>query len=212
MHNSGITSKGFVLAATMICALGMAGFLMGCQSSAERESAFTTALNTYYSNNHECLFANSIKFPLTVNAKDEDQAKELDALVDAGLLNRPGAEKTRHARHEERGAEYELSDMGRLNWTADVTRKDYGNFCIGHPQVNTIESYKKVTDTATTEYDVSYRDSVMLPAWASMPPIEKAFPMVAEDGSGQTDSATLIKDNNGWKVENVSQASGTPVG
>ena len=212
MRITGITRTGIVAAATAICALGMAVLITGCQTKAERNAAFKTALNTYYSGHQDCLWSSPIKFPITADAGDENQVKALNALVDAGLLQRTEAEKARHARHEERRTEYELSDIGRLDWTADQARTGYGNFCFGHPQVNAIESYTKVNSGITPKYNVSFRDSVTLPAWATLPQVKQAFPKVADASHGQTANATVTKSNNGWQVQNVNPATATPMG
>ncbi len=211
MSISGSTRTGFVALATAICALGMAMLIAGCQTKAEHDAAFKTALNTYYSGHQDCLWSNPVKFPESADTRKADQLKEFDALVDAGLLQRTGGTEARHARHEERRREYALSDIGRLDWTADQARSGYGNFCFGHPQVNAIESYSKVS-TGSSEYDVSFRDSVTLPAWATIPQVKQAFPKVANASTGQAASATVVKNSNGWQVMNVSPASATPMG
>jgi hypothetical protein len=181
----------------------MAGLIAGCESSTAQKAAFRTALDKYYGSEQDCLWTSPIKMPAVVIASNEDQAKEFDALVTAGLLDRVKAEKTRHGRKSASEEEYELSDMGRANWTADASRPGYGNFCFGHPRVNAVESYSRVRGANGTEFDVSYRNSVMLPPWANVPQVEKAFPAISEEGSAQTASATLIKNGNGWKVQDV---------
>jgi len=212
MSISGSTRMGIGALVTAICTLGMAVMIAGCQTKAEKDAAFKTALNTYYSNHKDCLWSSPIKLPETANAEDKDETKGFDALVDAGLLQRTGAAKTSHARGEEHGSEYELSDIGRLDWTADPTRQGYGNFCFGHPQVNTIESDTKLAGGNMPQYNVSYRESVTLPAWATMPQVKQAFPKITKDSSGQTATATLMKGAKGWQVQNISPSTPTPMG
>jgi len=202
-----IVRTGIFAAATIVCTLGIAGLITGCQSSQAKKAGFDTALNNFYSNRKDCLWTNPIKLPEAANGVKADEAKEFNALVDAGLLETAPADT--HRRHED---EYKLSDMGRLNWTADPTRAGYGNFCFGTPKVNTIESYTRLSNPGETEYQVSYRDIVALPAWATTPSVKKVFPQVSQDSSGQTATATLIKNGNGWKVQTVSRPGGTPVG
>jgi hypothetical protein len=206
MGISTTTRTGILAATAAICALGAALLTSGCQTKADRDAAFMTALNTYYGNQDDCLFASPIKFPQTLNRGDENEVKEFDALVDAGLLQREGVEKTRRARHEESGGKYGLSDIGQVDWTADDAHPGYGNFCYGHPQVNTIESYSKVSSGS---YRVSYRDDLMLPAWAQTPQVEKVFPKIAKARNVQTATATLERNGSGWQVQKVSPATGS---
>jgi hypothetical protein len=204
-------------AAAAVCALAFSLLICGCQTKVERQAAFTAALNNYYSARQDCLFPDPIKFPIAPDTKNRDEKQEFDALVKAGLLLPEGTQKaahvrrTAHARHEGRGA-YELSDVGRLDWTADQARIGYGNFCFGHPQVNAIQNSAEIAGVTPTRYKVSYRDRVILPAWAAEPQVEKAFPEIVKDSSGQTSTATMVKSSSGWKVQNVSPPVTNPMG
>jgi hypothetical protein len=208
--NHAIFARTGIAAATVGCAFGIAVLVAGCQSSAAKKAGFDTAINNFYQSRQDCLWSNPIKFPETATQGNEMQ--ELDALVDAGLLNKTTAKTVRRRERSNEANEYVLSDYGRLVWKADAARAGYGNFCFGPPQVNSIESYKRVNGASATEYQVNYRDVVRLPAWASTPAVKKVFPRVKEDSSGQTATATLIKNGNGWKVQTVSQPPGTPMG
>ncbi len=211
MPRTRISPTWFVAATAAFCTLGITLLISGCQANVNHDAAFTTALDTYYSNRPDCLFANPIKFPESTSARNNEEMQEFQALVAAGLLEPAGVRKV-HARRGEREDEYKLTDIGRLDWTADQARIGYGNFCIGHPQVNAIESFSRVSGSSPIKYDVSYSDKVTLPAWAATPQVKQAFPAVTKDSSGQTAKATLVKSNNRWKVMNVTPPASTPMG
>jgi len=204
------TSIGAVAAA--VCALAGSLLISGCQTKVERQAAFTAALNNYYGVRQDCLFSSPLKFPVTENSLNKDQKAQLDALVGAGLLQREAAQQGAHKRHAPTGEEYALSNIGRLDWTVDQTRVGYGNFCLGNPQVNGIQKSTEIAGATPTRYKVSYRDRVILPAWAAEPQVKKAFPEVVKDSSGQTATATMVKSSSGWKVQNVSPHAATPMG
>ncbi len=189
-----------VLAGTIVCALATTALIAGCQSSAKEKGAFRAALTSYYANKPECLWPSPIRLPESADAVHGDQAKMFAALVDDGLL--------------QLGDNYQLSDMGRLVWTADPARKGYGNFCFNHAHAIAIESYSPVRGAKADEFAVSYRDSVNLPAWwVNVPPVEKAFPAVTALESGVTKTATIVKSDNGWKVLKTQEArSGAAAG
>jgi hypothetical protein len=201
-----MTTRLAIVASALLAVLGLTVLVAGCASTEEYKSEFKTALNGYYSSREECLWPESIKLPATAEGA---QAAKFDALVDAGLLKREQAKGRRGAR---RAHEYELSDMGRVNWTADAARPGYGDFCFGHPQVNSVDTFQRTSGAGETKYAVSFHDSVMLPAWAAEQPIKKAFPKAIATGSGQSASATVVKEDNGWKVQNVSPQPSNPVG
>jgi len=202
--------KTGMVAATLVCAFGIAVLVAGCQSSAAKKAGFDTALNKFYSSRQDCLWTNPIKFPEMAPTASETQ--EFNALVDAGLLEKTQATTARRRGRSAEAAKYVLSDYGRLIWKADPARAGYGNFCLGAPQVNTIESYTRVGSAGATEYEVNYRDIVKLPAWATTPSVKKVFPQVSEDSNGQTATATLVKNGNGWKVQTVSPPQPKPMG
>jgi hypothetical protein len=211
MFTAKITRKGIVSVAMIVASLGIVLLIAGCQSKAKRDSAFTAALDSYYNTRQDCLWSNPINLTLVPDGNDQVTTQDLDALVTAGLLDRVPAAKPHHGRASAHKAEFELSDMGRVNWTADSARSGYGNFCFGHPQVNAIESYQRVPSGSQAQYDVSFRDSIALPAWAQLPQVQKAFPKVAEAATGETDSATLVKNGKSWQVQSLNTPS-QPVG
>jgi len=212
MNGFTFARTSFVVLTAAVCALASSLLISGCQTKYDRQMAFTAALDNYYSARQDCLFANPIQFPVTANSLNKDQKAQFDALVSAGLLQRQTAQYAPHQRHQSSQEGYALSNIGRLDWTADQTHLGYGNFCFGNPQVKRIQSSTEIAGVTPTRYKVSYRDRVILPAWAAEPQVEKVFPQIVEDSSGQTSSATLVKSSSGWKVQNVSPAAATPVG
>lgn len=212
MSGSQFARASIVAVAAAVCALASSLLISGCQTKYDRQVAFTAALNNYYSVRQDCLFANPIQFPVAANTLNKEQKAQFDALVTAGLLQRQGAQDAIHKHHQSSAEEYALSNIGRLDWTADQSRVGYGNFCLGNPQVNGIQNSTEMAGATPTRYKVRYRDRVILPAWASEPQVEKAFPQIVRDSSGQTSSATLVKSSSGWKVQNVSPPAATPMG
>lgn len=202
--------NGSVAIATAVCTISFALLISGCQTEFERRGAFKAALNTYYSARPDCLFSSPIKFPETASPNDKDEMQQLDALVQAGLVQKASAEETGHTHHRNQGNQYKLTDIGRLDWTADQAQIGYGNFCFGNPHVNAIQSASKVSGSDPTQYDVHFRDRVILPDWATNPQIQKAFPAVVKDSSGQSATATLVQSNNTWKVMKVVPPASTP--
>jgi len=212
MHGFQFARSSSVAVATAVCALASSLLISGCQTKYDRQMAFTAALNNYYSARQDCLFTDPIQFPVAANTLTKDQKAQFDALVTAGLLQRQATPNAAHERHQSSQEGYALSNIGRLDWTADQARVGYGNFCLGNPQVNSIQNSTEMAGDTPTRYKVSYRDRVILPAWASEPQVEKAFPQIVKDSSGQTSSATMVKSSSGWKVQNVSPPAATPMG
>lgn len=193
--------------ATIFGAFTMSASIAGCNASKEQKDTFKSALNNYYSSKQDCLWVNPIKLPAAVD--DGDQAQKFNALVDAGLLQPAPGDKARDSNH---AGEYVLSDMGKFVWTADPAHPGYGNFCFGPPQVDAVVNFKRIGGAGAEQYAVRYRASVSLPAWADVPQIEKAFPKLAAETAGQSASATLSRNNNGWQVQDVSPPVQSPLG
>lgn len=191
---------------------GVVGFGVGCKKNEVDKGAFKTALNNYYSSKQDCLFAAPIKFPAQADASNDEQTKGFDALTDAGLLARKAVEKKRFPIGSKQANDYDLSDKGRSTWTADQTQPGYGNFCYGHPEVASIDSYTPGNDGAT-QYSVTYHvGAPALPEWANSTEMKTAFPKLGSETSGQqVATATLNKSNDGWLVQNV-QGSTPPAG
>lgn len=201
------TMRGMRIALGVVA--GALAGVAGCHSKMVDKAELKSALNNYYSSRQVCLWPTAVKFPAQADTNNEDQTRSFDALTDAGLLTRMPAEKKRFLIGSKAVNNYDLSDKGRSHWTADAAQPGYGNFCLGNPQVSSIDSISPDTGGAT-QYSVSYHDAVNPPDWANTPEIKTAFPSMMAQSSGQAATATLIKSDNGWQVQNVSPASGVP--
>jgi len=190
--------------------VGMAlaiGLGAGCKKNSVDKGAFKSALNDYYKGQQECLWASAQKFPAQADTSNDEQTKGYDSLVDAGLLTRASAEKKRFLIGSKQVNNYDLSDKGRSTWTADQTQPGYGNFCFGHPEVVSVDSYSPA-DPDSPQFTVNYRYGVTsLPDWATTTEMKTAYPkIVAESSGADAASATLTRSNNGWLVSNVQPA------
>jgi hypothetical protein len=197
---------GWAMAALM-------GLSVGCKKSTVDKDGFKSALNDYYKGVQECLWSAPIKFPAQADASNDDQTKGYDALVDAGLLTRSSAEKKRFLVGSKQVTDYDLSDKGRSTWTADQSQPGYGNFCYGHEQIVSIDSYSPA-DPDAPQYTVNYRYGITsLPEWANSNEMKTAYPKLVQQGSGAgAGSATLSKISNGWQVSNVQPGSAAQAG
>lgn len=190
--------------------VALLGVSAGCRKNAVDPGAFKSAINAWYSTQPVCLWSSPVKFPAQADTSNEDQTKGYDALTDAGMLTRTPAEKKRFLIGSKQVNNYDLSAQGRSTWTADQTQPGYGNFCFGHLEVTSIDSYSPPNNPDATQYSVSYHDAVShLPDWAGAAEMKTAFPKIASVSSGQqTGTATLVKSSNGWQVTNVTPAPG----
>lgn len=192
----------------LICgSIGMLVLAGGCKKNSVDPGAFKSAINNYYSARPECVWTSPVKFPAQADAKDEDQTKGFDALVDAGMLTRTPAEKKKLLGSKQVN-DYDVTDKGRSNWTADQTQPGYGNFCFGHAEVTNVDGYSPHDDNAT-QYSVNYHYAVSHPSgWADSAEMKAAFPRIASLTSNQrTGTATLVKGDNGWQVTNAGGAT-----
>jgi hypothetical protein len=190
-----------------------AGFSVGCKKNAVDKSAFKSALDDYYNGQQDCLWASPQKFPAQADTSNDEQTRGYDALVDAGLLARTSAEKKRFLVGSKQVNNYDLSDKGRSTWTVDQTQPGYGNFCYGHAEVVSIDSYSPANPNAP-QYTVNYRYGLThFPDWANTTEMKTAYPKIVQEGSGaQSASATLSKSNNSWLVSNVQPPAPTQAG
>ena len=199
--------EGLIMQVSKWLSLGLVGaiaFTAGCRKSTIDQMAFKSAINTYFSAYKECVWQDPQKFPAQADTSSDDQTRGYDALTDAGLLTRTTAEKKRFLIGSKQVTNYDLSQNGRSNWTADQTQPGYGNFCFGHREVASIDSYTPSDTADATQYTVNYHYKVSnLPQWAQSLEMKTAFPRLASDISGaQTGTATLVKSNQGWQVTN----------
>ena len=177
-------------------------FAAGCHSNSVDKIAFKSAVNSYLGARQECIWNNPIKFPAQADTSNDMQTRGYDALTDAGLLVRSSAEKKRFLIGSKQVNNYDLSDKGRSTWTADHGQPGYGNFCFGHREVTTVDSFTPPDTADATQYTVSYHyDVAGVPAWANTAEMKTAFPRLATDTSGQqAATATLVKSSDGWQV------------
>jgi hypothetical protein len=196
--------------ATRILLLVMAWVLLfaaGCKKNAVDTMAFKSALNSYYAKQQDCIFTAPVKFPAQADTSKDEETRGYDALTDAGLLTRTPEEKKRFLVGSKQVNDYDLSDQGRKTWTADPSQPGYGNFCYGHPEVVNIDSYTAADDSGT-RYSVTYHYGAgSPPGWANSAEMKNAFPNVAADTSSrEVATATLVKSDNGWIVQDVQAA------
>lgn len=190
-------TKGIVLLAM---AAGI-GLIVGCKQSAVNKGAFKSALNDYYKGQQACLWTSPLKLPAQADTANDEQTMGYDALVDAGLLTRSSAEKKRFLVGSKQVNNYDLSEQGRSTWTADQTQPGYGNFCFGHLEVISVDTWSP-SDPNAALYTVKYRYIITsLPAWANTAEMKTAYPRIVQlSSAAQTGSATLLRSNNGWQV------------
>lgn len=192
---------------TKIAVLAMAALIgvgVGCKKQTVDKVEFKSALNDYYKAHNECLWSATVKFPAQADTSNDEQTKGYDALVDAGMLVRSSAEKKRFLVGSKQVNNYDLSDKGRSTWTADQMQPGYGNFCFGHPEVISVDSFTP-PDPDAAQYTVNYRYGITnLPDWANSTEMKTAYPKLVRATSGaETATATLAKGTNGWVASNV---------
>jgi hypothetical protein len=194
--------------ASAIALLAIAGVLQlstGCKKETLDKAVFKKAIDSYYSARKDCVWSATVKFPAQADTSNDEQTKGFDALTDAGLLTRHAAEKSRFLIGSKQVNNYDLSDQGRTAWTPDETQPGYGNFCIGHFEVTTVDDFTPNDVNDPTQYTVHYHHALTgVPPWAATPEMKTAFPKIAADMSGQrTATASVSKSSNGWEVVNV---------
>jgi outer membrane murein-binding lipoprotein Lpp len=204
----------FLMQAKYVLGAAVCGVLVvaaGCRkTNMVDKMAFKSAINNYYSSRQECVWPDTKKFPAQADTTNDEQTKGYDALTDAGLLVRQSAEKKRFLIGSKQVNIYDLSDKGRSSWTADQTQPGYGNFCYGHREATTIDSYTPSDTAEAAQYSVNYHyDVANVPGWAASTEMKSAFANVAADTSGQqTATATPVKSNSGWQVTAVQPLGG----
>ncbi|HUB29511.1 MAG TPA: hypothetical protein VL967_07430 [Terracidiphilus sp.] len=200
-----------VMKGVPVLVIALAGMAAGCHTNTVDKAAFRTSIDNYYSGKQDCLWSAPVKFPVQVDTSNDEQTKGYDALTDSGLLTRKAAEKNRFLIGSKQVNVYDLSDKGRTTWVPDQTQPGYGNFCFGHLEATSIDGYTP-TQPNQARYSVTYHVGLTdIPDWANSTEIKTAFPKIASDNNGQRAvTANLVKSENGWQVENVQPAQGTP--
>lgn len=189
----------------MIAALllvGLAGCVMGCRKEPVDKAEFKSAINNSLAHKHDCVWPEPVKMPAEADPSKDERTRDFDALTDAGLLARAPEEKKRFLVGSKPVNLYDLSDKGHAAWTPDPSRPGYGNFCFGHFNVTSVDSYTPNDPSNPTQYTVTYQYEVEgIPSWANSAEARMAFPKLAADMSIQTARATLVKGmNGGWAV------------
>lgn len=186
----------------------------GCRrTNTVDKSALQSAINGYYGANtrQECVWRSAVKFPAQADTSNDEQTKGFDALTDAGLLTRQSAEKKRFLIGSKQVNNYDLSDNGRTAWTPDQTQPGYGNFCFGHREVTSVDSYTPADNPDASQYSVTYHyDIAGVPDWAKSTEMQTAFPKIASDTSGQqTATVTVVKTSTGLQASGVQPSDGS---
>jgi hypothetical protein len=192
----------FDMRATMfaICWLGAAATLAaGCHSGAVDPSELRSVLDDYYRAQPHCLWTSPVNFPTEADNSNPEQARQLKALTDAGLLERRtgtigGAVVT----------EYSLTAQGEKQWEIDKREPGWGNFCFARAQVTSIDSINPQTNAAIA-HTITYHYAADVPDWAKSSAVQSAFPQIAAQDSG-TATATLVRAGTEWQVQNVRKA------
>lgn len=191
----------------VVCLVAGLAFFVGCKKNEVDQAAFKSAINNYLSAKQQCLWSAPVKFPAQADTSNDEQTKSYDALTDAGLLTRKSAEKKRFLVGSKQVNDYDLSENGRSKWTADASQPGYGNFCYGHAEVTSIDTFTPQQSDAT-QYTVNYHYAIShLPDWANSAEIKTAFPKLAAVTSPQPGTATLAKSNDGWVVQSATPAA-----
>ena len=164
---------------------------------------FETAINDHYKAHPACLWSAPKKFPVQAATSDEAKTEGFDALTDAGLLTRTTGEKKVFIVASKQVNNYDVSDKGRGVWTQDETQPGYGNFCYGHRDVTSIDSFTDAADasgnkTAQVSYHYKYTD---VAPWANSQEMKTAFPDLATTLAGpQAATASLTLTGDHWQV------------
>lgn len=165
--------------------------LTGCEGYKKaNQKNFLSALNYYFSHNDDCLFPSALRFPYEAStaAGDADPHKKgLDALTAAGLL-KSLEDRDIHVKR------YEQTPYG-----SHVPPR----FCYGHRVVSSIDSFTPpATANGQQTSEVSYHFKMMdVPGWADSDQIRQAFPVFAQETSGNAQGkTTLVLTVNGWRV------------
>lgn len=175
----------------------------GCKQTDNSKSTFTSALNSYFAANPECLWTDPQKLPAQSDTNGGADTAKYDALVDAGLLTRTSAEKQKLIVLTKQINIYDLSPNGRAVWVGDAQQPGYGNLCYGHRKVDDVTAFTSTGTqpgaTASTTYTWHVSDAA---AWASAAETQTAFPGLASAISGpNVAQATLVLTTDGWKVQ-----------
>ncbi len=158
----------------------------GCapSKSAPTPANFTSAINAYFVDHHDCLLTN-IRFPYETT--DKTETKQLDSLVKSLLLDK-SVEASIHV------SRYTVTTAGQ---------RYAPRFCYGNREVTSIDASTPLTVVngfrqTTVSYHYVIRE---VPVWAKSPEVLAAFPQMAEAISGTSSGKiTLAQTTAGWQV------------
>ncbi len=186
--------------------MGLCGVLLlaaGCSKKENMKVDFRTAINNYYQGHPSCLWSQPKKFPVQAATADDSKTEGYDALTDAGLLTRTTGEKKVFIIASKQVNNYDISNQGRTAWTGDPTQPGYGNFCYGHPQVTSIDSFTTAENSSGGETaQVNYHFKIAnVPTWAQSQEMQIAFPQLSNAVAGsQPAHVTLVRNGDQWQV------------
>jgi hypothetical protein len=173
-------------AAIQARALALVVLAAGCNGgkSAPNPENFTTAINNHFLDHTDCLFSDT-RFPFETS--DSAKMKQMDALVDAHLLDR-SVENSIHV------ARYTIAPAGT---------RFAPHFCYGHREVTSIDTFTPIAvvdgfKETTVTYSYTMKE---VPVWALGHNIQGAFPDMAKATTSQvTAKATLAQTPVGWQI------------
>jgi hypothetical protein len=189
---------------TMVAAIALA---TACNKTAPKTPNYADAINNYFQSRPACLWSDEKKFPVQAATSDDAKTQGYDSLVDQGLLTRTTSEKKIIIISKQQN-NYDLSQKGHDAWTADANQPGYGNFCYGHRKVQTVDSNSPTSDQPGATVTVNYHYTLTgLPAWASAPETQTAFPKLQAANNPQAATATLTNTAQGWQVTSTGDSS-----
>jgi hypothetical protein len=172
-----------------VTTLGMIA-LAGCSSQPKTSpKSFEKPLDAYFADHSECLYRPALNFPLELpmGKGSNTERQQLDALTGADLLKK----------ETEGGLK-----LDRYTLTAAGERAGR-QFCYGHRTVTGIDGFTPPAQQGGfVETTVSYRYTMQdVPLWVKTPAMEKAFPKMAQDISGNAiGQVTMGATGAGWEV------------
>jgi hypothetical protein len=170
-----------------------------CNRKAPTAPNYEKVIDAYYETHPACLWNAAKQFPVQSSPNDA-KTKDYDALVDVGLLTRTASEK-KIVIISKRENNYDISEQGRAAWTADPSQPGFGNFCYGHRKVASIDTTPPASDQPGSRVTVIFHYTVSgVPAWASAPETQTAFPLTQAVSTPQPSIANLINTTNGWQI------------
>jgi hypothetical protein len=172
----------------------LAGFafllIAGCGTDTKpTNEKLEKGLNAYLETHNECLFPMPVKFPYEVSPGTDakEEAKQMDALTHAGLLEKQSAAAIHVARYTQTPA----------------GERAKARFCYGHREVTSVDGFTApVKQNGFLQTTVNYHATMMeVPVWAKTDEMRAAFPQMAAAISGpQPGQITMENAGAGWQV------------